>query len=79
MKLAEMKMLCKTGSASNPLISRTKSGKKWLLTLDVSTLTTKTIITLHTKRGKPREFSSLDGMINTLDALGIDKASIQIK
>jgi len=67
MKQAQIKMLHEAGAVSNPTITRTILGKKWQLMFDIKAATGKTTVVLYTKRGKPREFSSLNAVIKTLD------------
>ncbi|MEE9356621.1 MAG: hypothetical protein V3U75_13610 [Methylococcaceae bacterium] len=79
MKQAQLQSLCSAGAVSNASIVHAMLSEKWNLQLDVKQNGKTETIVLHSKRGKVRDFSSIEATLKTIKEIGLGEARIVIE
>lgn len=80
MKQAEIKMLFDAGGVQNPVIAHTVMNDKWMMMVDIKKRDKKEVTTtvLESKRGKTREFSTVEAAVKLLNEIGFRELTVRI-
>jgi hypothetical protein len=79
MKQAQLQSLCNAGAVSNASIVHAMLSEKWNLQLDVKQNGKPETLVLHAKRGKVRDFASIEATLKTIKEIGLGQARILIE
>lgn len=79
MKQAQIKLLFDVGHIKKPVITHSMMSQKWQLMFDVKEKKQERTVVLESKRGKVRQFSTIEAAIKLLEDIGFKSVNINFK
>lgn len=76
MNLQQIRIAFEAGGVTNPVITHSMMSDKWEVMFDVRQKENINTVVLISKRGKTREFRTIEAVISVLEELGFKSVSI---
>lgn len=79
MKQAQIKLLFDVGHIKKPVITHSMMSEKWQLMFDVKEKKQDSTVVLESKRGKVREFATIEAAVRLLQEIGFKSVNVTFK